>query len=107
RLQDHAGAAAVGNVVHLPMAIVRVVAQVMNPQRDQTTGEAASSDPGAKRPGKHLGKERQDLDDHGCASSRRSTIIMPSAGAIERTTLRIIGVKTSPSRPVTRSTSLD
>src|SRR2546430_300892 len=105
RFQALAGAAAVRNVAHLPVAIVRVVAQVMTPQRDQTAGEPPSRDSRAQRAGEHLGKECQDLDDHAYASSGRSTVIIPSAGAIERTTLRIIGINTSRSPPVTRSTS--
>src|SRR3989442_1112462 len=94
-LQHHAGAAAIGNVVDLPVAIVRVVAQVMDPQRDEPAGQAPPSDPRGQGPRKHLREEREDIDDHARVSSGRSTVILPSAGAIERTTLRIMGIKSS------------
>src|SRR6202521_2534918 len=105
RLQHHPRAAAIGDIVDLPVAVVRVVAEVMDAQRDQPAGQSPSSDAGAEGAGEHLWEEGQDLDDHAFVSSGRSTVIVPSAGAMERTTLRIIGIKISWSPSVTRKTS--
>src|SRR4029077_11745540 len=57
RLQHHPRAAAIGDSCDLPVAVVRVVAEVMDAQRDQPARESASSDAGAEGAGEHLGEE--------------------------------------------------
>src|SRR5205085_2260790 len=90
----------------LPVAVVSVVAKIVEPERHQPGGQAAPGDAGAQRSRKQLGKQRQHLDDHALVSSGRSTLMVPSAGVIAWTTLRTIGISTSRSAPTTRSTSL-
>src|ERR1700694_1434426 len=105
RLQHHPRAAAIRHVVDLAVAVVRVIAQVMEAPRDEPVGEPSSGDSGAEGAWEHLGEEGQDLDDHAFDSSGSSTVIVPSAGAIERTTLRIMGIRISWCPSVTRKTS--
>src|SRR6266849_1003542 len=63
-LQHHPGAAAIRDIIDLPVAVVGVIAQVMDAQRDDPGGEPPSSHPGSQGAREHRGKEGKDLDDH-------------------------------------------
>src|SRR5205807_6003476 len=104
-LEHHPGATAVGNVVDLAVPVVGVIAKVVKLQGDQPARQAPARDARAQRTREQLGEKGQDLDVHACVSSSSSTVIRPSDGVIERTTLRIIGIRTSRLPSVTRSTS--
>src|SRR6202140_27952 len=105
RLEHHAGATAVWNVIHLAVPVVRVITQVVKLQGDQPRGQPAARHSRAQRTREEFGEKRQDLDVHACVSSSNSTVMRPSDGAIVRTTPRILGIRTSLVPFVTRSTS--
>ena len=61
-LQHHARAAAVGIVVHHRVAAGRVVAELVDVQREQFRGAGAPQDASVKGPDEHLREKRDDVD---------------------------------------------
>src|SRR5258708_7367557 len=85
RLEDHARAAAVRDVVDRAMAVRRPVAQVVEPELELPCRSGARDDALGERAFEHLREEREDADLHH-SSSCGITTMRPAARATSRTT---------------------